>query len=46
MTRRDRVWLTPGGEVQVETTIGHESRQSGEAVVIDSFTDDVALPLE
>ena len=34
--------LTPGGELQVETTICHEIRQSGEAVVIDSVTDDLA----
>ena len=33
--------LTPGGELQVETTICHEIRQSGEAVVIDSVTDDL-----
>ena len=33
--------LTPGGELQVETTICHEIRQSGDAVVIDSVTDDV-----
>ena len=34
--------LTPGGELPVETTICHEIRQSGEAVVIDSVTDDLA----
>ena len=34
--------LTPGGELQVETTICHEIRQSGEAVVIDSVADDLA----
>ena len=34
--------LTPGGELQVETTICHEIRQSGDAVVIDSVTDDLA----
>jgi len=33
--------LTPGGELKVETTICHEIRQSGEAVVIDSVTDDL-----
>ena len=34
--------LTPGGELPVETTICHEIRQSGEAVIIDSVTDDLA----
>lgn len=34
--------LAPGGELPVETTICHEIRQSGEAVVIDSVTDDPA----
>src|SRR6202012_3968906 len=32
--------LLPGGELQVETTICHEIRQSGEAVVIDHVDDD------
>jgi len=35
--------LTPGGELQVETTICHEIRQSGEAVVIDSVADDLVF---
>ena len=34
--------LTPGGELKVETTICHEIRQSGQAVVIDSVADDIA----
>ena len=33
--------LAPGGELPVETTICHEIRQSGEAVIIDSVTDDL-----
>lgn len=32
--------LKPGGELQVETTICHEIRQSGEPVVINSVVDD------
>ena len=35
--------LTPGEELQVETTICHEIRQSGEAVVIDSVADDLVF---
>ena len=35
--------LTPGGELEVETTICHEIRQSGEAVIIDSVADDLAF---
>ena len=35
--------LTPGGELKLETTICHEIRQSGQAVVIDSVADDIAL---
>jgi signal transduction histidine kinase len=35
--------LTPGGELEVETTICHEIRQSGEAVIIDSVADDMAF---
>jgi signal transduction histidine kinase len=34
--------LTPGGELEVETTICHEIRQSHEAVVIDNVAEDVA----
>jgi len=34
--------LTPGDELKVETTICHEIRQSGEAVIIDSVADDIA----
>jgi signal transduction histidine kinase len=34
--------LTPGGELEVETTLCHEIRQSHEAVVIDNVADDVA----
>ena len=34
--------LTPGGELKVETTICHEIRHNGEAVVIDSVADDIA----
>jgi signal transduction histidine kinase len=34
--------LTPGDELKVETTICHEIRQSGEAVIIDSVADNVA----
>jgi signal transduction histidine kinase len=32
--------LKPGGELKVETTICHEIRQSGEAVVIDHVSED------
>ncbi len=32
--------LEPGGELQVETTICHEIRQSGEPVIINSVVDD------
>ena len=35
--------LTPGGELEIETTICHEIRQSGEAVIIDSVADDMAF---
>jgi signal transduction histidine kinase len=35
--------LAPGGELEVETTICHEIRQSGQAVIIDSVTDDRAF---
>jgi signal transduction histidine kinase len=35
--------LEPGGELQVETTICHEIRQSGEAVVIDHVEKDAAF---
>jgi signal transduction histidine kinase len=34
--------LTPGGELQLETTLCEEIRQSHEAVVIDNVADDVA----
>ena len=34
--------LKPGGELKVETTICHEIRQSGEAVVIDHVSEDAA----
>ena len=34
--------LTPGGELEVETTICHEIRQSHEAVVIDNVADNAA----
>jgi signal transduction histidine kinase len=34
--------LAPGGELKLETTICHEIRQSGQAVVIDSVADDIA----
>jgi signal transduction histidine kinase len=34
--------LTPGGELEVETTLCDEIRQSHEAVVIDNVADDVA----
>jgi signal transduction histidine kinase len=34
--------LLPGGELEIETTICHEIRQSGEAVVIDNVTLDTA----
>jgi signal transduction histidine kinase len=32
--------LKPGGELKVETTLCHEIRQSGEAVIIDHVADD------
>ena len=32
--------LKPGGELKVETTICHEIRQSGEAVIIDNVAED------
>ena len=32
--------LKPGGELKVETTICHEIRQSGEAVIIDHVSED------
>src|SRR6476646_5526750 len=32
--------LKPGGELQIETTICHEIRQSGKAVVIDYVAED------
>jgi signal transduction histidine kinase len=35
--------LEPGGELQVETTICHEIRQSGKAVVIDHVEKDAAF---
>ena len=35
--------LTPGGELKVETTICHEIRQSGEAVIIDHVAEDAAF---
>ena len=35
--------LTPGGELKVETTICHEIRQSGEAVIIDHVSEDTAF---
>jgi signal transduction histidine kinase len=35
--------LAPGGELEVETTICHEIRQSGEAVVIDTVEAKFAL---
>jgi hypothetical protein len=34
--------LKPGGELKVETTICHEIRQSGQAVVIDNVAEDSA----
>jgi signal transduction histidine kinase len=34
--------LTPGGELELETTICHEIRQSGEAVMIDNVAEDTA----
>src|SRR6202171_1010947 len=34
--------LLPGGELEVETTICHEIRQSGDAVVIDNVAEDTA----
>src|SRR3979411_876151 len=34
--------LVPGGELEIETTICHEIRESGEAVVIDNVTLDTA----
>ena len=35
--------LTPGGELDVETTICHEIRQSGQAVVIDHVAEDAVF---
>jgi signal transduction histidine kinase len=35
--------LTPGGELEVETTICHEIRQSHEAVAIDNVAEDAAF---
>jgi signal transduction histidine kinase len=35
--------LVPGGELEVETTICHEIRQSGEAVVIDHVAQDTVF---
>jgi K+-sensing histidine kinase KdpD len=35
--------LTPGGELEVETTICHEIRQSHEAVVIDNVAENTAF---
>lgn len=35
--------LVPGGELEVATTICHEIRQSGQAVVIDSVSEDEAF---
>jgi signal transduction histidine kinase len=35
--------LAPGGELEVETTICHEIRQSGQAVVIDHVAEDGAF---
>src|SRR5271169_4025998 len=32
--------LKPGGELKVETTICHEIRQSGQAVIIDNVAED------
>ena len=32
--------LKPGGELKIETTICHEIRQSGQAVIIDNVADD------
>jgi hypothetical protein len=40
--RRDRLRADPGGDLQVKTTICHEIRHGGEAVVIDSVTDDLS----
>src|ERR1700755_2445838 len=34
--------LKPGGELRVETTICHEIRQSGAAVIIDHVAEDAA----
>src|SRR5471030_1333049 len=34
--------LTPGGELEVETTLCHEIRRSHEAVVIDNVAEDTA----
>jgi signal transduction histidine kinase len=34
--------LAPGSELEIETTICHEIRQSGEPVIIDSVVDDMA----
>jgi GAF domain-containing protein len=38
-----RFGLEPGGELKVETTICHEIRQSGSAVVIDHVAEDQAF---
>jgi signal transduction histidine kinase len=35
--------LAPGGELDVETTICHEIRQSGQAVIIDNVDNDAAF---
>lgn len=35
--------LKPGGELKVDTTICHEIRQSGEAVIIDSVATDIVF---
>jgi hypothetical protein len=32
--------LKPGGELNVETTLCHETRQSGQAVIIDHVAED------
>src|ERR1700728_3466913 len=35
--------LEPGGELEIETTICHEIRQSGHAVIIDHVAEDPAF---
>jgi signal transduction histidine kinase len=35
--------LTPGGELEVETTLCHEIRQSREAIIIDNVAEDAAF---